>query len=691
MRTKFGLAISIIVGLGLLSFIIDPSQIESAVNSMSSKYDVGKIAGKKISYADFQQDIDRYTTINELMSGSSVQNEEQQRQIRDAAWQELLDKYMFIKNAKAAGIRVGDAEMVDLTSGDNVSPIIAQNGAFVDENGVFSVDNLLSFIQQIDADETGQLRTYWNYVQNTVYTQEFYAKYGALFTNGNFLNALQLADDMAAGNASANLEYVTVNYPLNRIDSTIVVSDNEIRSFYKDHKNFFKQSAGRDIEYVVYEVVPSDEDIEATATAIEEVYDEFSTTDNMKSFLLKNSEMSLSNYWYKAGELATINSELDESIFGGNDVTPIVRSGYEFYAARAMDSQMIPDSAYVKHILLQGDNAKELADSLLNVVSQKGANFANLAAVYSADQGSAADGEIGSIGWMTQNYMVPGMESVLTAQAGKPFILDTQYGTHVVLVTEKTAPVAKKQIAVLQKTSIAGKETFNKYYAQANTFATLAGGTYEGYRKALDSTKVYSHPVSITEATSTYGTIDQAKEVTRWAFDNKKGKASNIITVNNNYFFIVANKEVRKEGFAPVQQVAASIKDKLYNDKLQEKTKAEVAEKIKGLNDIQAIADALGTDVETRENVSFATLGASILEPALIGAAEGAQEGVITGPVAGQMGVYVLKVSGKTAGEFYTEEDAKTMGAQKAQYASQMIIPVMQENAGVVDNRERFF
>ena len=77
LRTKFGLAISIIVALGLLSFIIDPGQIESAVRSMSSKYDVGKINGKSVSYTDFQEDIERFTRLNELMTGTSASSEEE--------------------------------------------------------------------------------------------------------------------------------------------------------------------------------------------------------------------------------------------------------------------------------------------------------------------------------------------------------------------------------------------------------------------------------------------------------------------------------------------------------------------------------------------------------------------------------------------------------------------------------------
>ena len=101
-RVKFGLAISIIIALALLSFIIDPNTLGSALNSMSKKYDVGSIAGKRISYTDFQESIDKFTTIHQVTTGSSSQTEQSQQQIRNAAWQELVDRYMFVENAKKA-------------------------------------------------------------------------------------------------------------------------------------------------------------------------------------------------------------------------------------------------------------------------------------------------------------------------------------------------------------------------------------------------------------------------------------------------------------------------------------------------------------------------------------------------------------------------------------------------------------
>ena len=401
-RVKFGLAISIIIALALLSFIIDPSTLESALSSMSSKYDVGVINGKAVSYTDFQAEVENFSTISELVTGSSAHSEQQQEQIRNSAWQSLVDKYLFIKNAKAAGINVGEAEMVALTTGDMVSPILANNYAFADENGEFNPDAVVDFVQNIDADETGRLKAYWNYIQNTIYTQQFYTKYGSIFASSDIQNPLMLQKAIEGNNNTANVDFVMV--PLGfTTDTTISVTSSEIKKYYSGHKDSYKQKASRDVEYVVYEVIPSEDDVTAVSESMTEVYDEFANASNMKSFLLKNSERSLSDYWYREGELATVNSDVDAFVTASKTgaVSPIIKDGNTFYAVKVLDTEMIPDSAYVKHILLQGDDAAK-ADSLLGVVKKAPATFSEVAALYSADKGSAADGQIGNIGWMTQ-------------------------------------------------------------------------------------------------------------------------------------------------------------------------------------------------------------------------------------------------------------------------------------------------
>lgn len=687
-REKAGMAVSIIIALALLSFIIDPQTLETAFNAMSSRNDVGVINGKTISYLDFQQDVDKFTTINEMVTGSSAQSEQQQEQVRNAAWQSLLDRYLFVKNAKAAGIRVGEEEMKNLLAGDMISPVVSQNPAFMDESGNFSKDALQNLINNISQDQTGRLKEYWNYIQNTVYTQQFYAKYGSLFTNSNFQNPLMLRRAIAENNNTTNVDFVMVpNYGM---DTTVKVSGDEIRKYYESHKNMFKQNASRDMEYVVFEVKPSEADINATNEAMGKVYDEFSTTDNMKSFLARNSEKSLNEYWYKAGELSTVNSGISEFVdANAQGTSPIVSDNNVFYAARIMATAQIPDSVYVRHILLQGATETK-ADSLLNVLV-KGENFSNVAASYSADTRSAADGEQGNVGWMTQTYMIPGFESVLTAQVGKPYIVKTQYGTHIVEVAKRTAPVAKKQVAILEKTALASGETFNSYYAQASKFSKIAAGKYNNYKAAVDSMGLYSHPMKVTEATSSYGSISQAKEVTRWVFDNKVGKVSEIITVNNNYLFVATVTGIHKEGIAKIDEVKEAIRQQLYAQKASEKAAADIAQKIQGISDLQAIADTLHSSVSTGVDVRFASLAGQGLDPKFIGAASVAPEGKICGPVAGTIGTYIFKVNSRDTGSFYTEDDARNAATQMNTYTTQMILPVMMMESDVRDHRARFY
>jgi peptidyl-prolyl cis-trans isomerase D len=252
--------------------------------------------------------------------------------------------------------------------------------------------------------------------------------------------------------------------------------------------------------------------------------------------------------------------------------------------------------------------------------------------------------------------------------------------------------VQRKRVAILEKNAVAGKETVNGYYAKANTLATKSAGKYENFQNALVEDGLYAHPVNkMLESADRLGAVENTKEVTRWAFEAKPGQVSNIITVNNNYFIVAALKNVHKEGYTPVEQVAAQISNIIYNQKAGEKKAAEVAEKIAGLEDLAAVAEVLGRTVSTKEGVAFTSLTSTGLDNKFIGAASVAEDGKICGPVVGNIGVYVYKVTGRDNGAFFTEDDAKLRDAQMSQYTTQMVVPVMADDAEVKDNRARFF
>ena len=653
-RVKFGILITVLIAVALLSFIIDPSTLQSVSSSMSSKYDVGEIDGKAISYVDFQADVDRFTAINEIVTGSSVQNEQTQLQIRNAAWQALVDKYLFTKNAKKAGLSVGEEEMIAILSGELDSPVFSQNPVFCDENGNFSKEIVVDFVNYLNSDETGRLKIYWDYLQETAKTQQFYSKYMSLFTQSNVKNPLMLVNEIAENNNTFDVEFVLVPYTYPK-DTTVVVSDSEIKAYYNAHKKFYKQQASRDIEYVVFEVVPSAEDITAANEALINVYDEFRTATNMRSFLLANSDRQLDNHWYKEGELNSISKVVNDYAFGKNaSVSEVLADGNTFYAVRVMETANVPEQVYVKFVPAASENV----DSLLNTVEPQ---------------------------WIPQT---PGYEDVMTAKKGSKVTVNGL----VFQVLDTKDAVQRKRVAILEKNAVAGKETVNGYYAQANTLATKSAGKYENFQKALAEDGLYAHPVNkMLESANRLGAVENTKEVTRWAFEAKVGQVSNIITVNNNYFIVAALKGVHKEGYTPVEQVAAQINTLLYNQKAGQNKAAEVAEKIAGLEDMAAVAEVLGKTVSTKEDVAFSSLTSTGLDNKFIGAASVAEDGKVCGPVVGDLGVYVYKVTGRDAGAFFTEDDAKARDAQMTQYTTQMVVPVMADDADVKDNRARFF
>ena len=678
----WGIVLSILVALPLLLFIIDPSQIMSAVQSFSSKYDVGKIGGKKVSYTEFQTETDRLSKVYEMISGNSTSGEEQQNQIREEVWNSYVMDNLFLKNARAAGINVGSKEIVDLASGENLSPIVQQLFG--------NKENVVDFVRSISEDESGRASVIWEYVKKQVSDAQYMSKYNSLFVNSDYLNSLTIARMISDNNITSDVEYVMVPYTF-ATDSTVVVSSEEIQKYYKDHKKDFRQKATREIEYTLFEVKPSDKDRAEARAAFEKLYDEFSTTDKVKAFIQQNSYYSYTDKYFKGGDLRSLNRQVDEFV-GGNDsgVSEIIEDGDNLYAVRILGTAQIPDNIDLSLIVLAGAKAKHDADSLLNVL-KGGADFAAVAAENSLDQRSAENG--GAIGNFTQNNIIPGLESAFSAKVGEPFIANAGGYTYIAKVTAANDPSLKKRIAIFQKTINPSSETNSIYYNKASRLATLAAGSYKNYRAAIDSNAVadaYSRPEKINEGTDNYSGVKHSKEVTRWAFDNKPGKASGVITVDNKYFFVVAVKSAAKEGYTPVSEVSEMIKNRLYSDKYAAKKTADVKAEIEGLNTLEAIADKLGTTVSHQEDLA-SSLRSRSEDPKFLGAVTAAKEGVLTGPVAGSMGTYIFKVNSRETGEAFTDGDARNNRTQMVGYTAQMIVPLMMDDADVKDNRARFF
>ena len=692
-RVKMGVFITAIIGLALLSFIIDAETLNSAISMFSSKYDVGEMNGKSISYQDFQKKVEYYTQVQQLTSNSSVVDERTQEMINQSAWQDFLSEYVLIPQMEQAGIAVGEEEMFDMTQGTYISPVLAREQAFIGENGQFDRSRVVSFIKEIPNDNTGNLSMYWNFLKTNMKNEQLFSKYITMLSKSNVNNPVQVRRSIEDNNITSDVSFIIKPYGFAE-DTTIKVTPQEVKEYYNKNRKNFEQTASRDIEYVVFSVTPSAEDVRLAEEDIQKSFEEFKGTANLKSFLARNSDKKLDTRFYKEGELSSISPVLDSFAFKATlaDVLPVYREGDLFRAARVNQIKQLPDSVFVQHILLQNQDkaaAESLADSLMTLIN-KGADFGQLASEYSADKNPNA--LPGDIGWMTQNYMIPGFDTCFVATPGKAFTLSSNYGLHIVKVKERTAVHKKVQIAILEKSAVAGKQTYHDYYTKANELSAKAQDGYQSYLPAVKEMNLVSMPAyGVLPGAKNVATYPNAREISRWVYEAKKGDVSPIISVDNKHFFVVALTSVHEDGIPPIEEVSSQIASVLRREKSMDKMLASTKEEIAGLTTLDEMAAKLGTTVSKQSGIAFGAFGSQSFDPMFIGAVSGAKENVVTGPVKGSVGIYVFNVDARVTGAFYTEEDAKKRAAQMFSYQVQMLPSIMQKEAKVEDNRTKFF
>lgn len=690
-RVKLGIFITALIAIALLSFIIDPDTLQTALSSFSSKYDVGKIDGKSVSYNDYQKRIDYFTNIYNITTGGQSIDEKSMETLYDQAWQDMIAEMVILPKINKAGIYVGDEEMVDLTQGRELSPVIANEPAFMDQNRVFSRANLINFIQAIPQDQSGGLRAYWDFLEKNIQEQQLFNKYISLIAKSDVMNDIEKRRSIEDNNVRSTFDFVVVPFGY-QVDSTVTVSQNEIKEYYNKNKEQFKQSASRDIEYAVFEVVPSTEDFNDAKDRIDRLYDEFTTATNLRNFLARNSDTPLQNYFYKEGELESISKELEEFAFKTKSpkVLPVLLNDEMYMAARINATKSMSDSAYVQHILLSPSDTQK-ADSLVNLLNRKRATIADLALEHSLDQNPNSP-QPGDIGWMTQTMMIQGMDTVLTMATNKPVIINTQYGLHIVNVKERTKPVKKVQLAILSKEVVASRQTFQTYYSQANSLASRSEGKYNKFSEITNSEDIDVVPaINIAEGSKTISKYENMKEVSRWIYDSKLGEVSPVITIDNKYFFVVAVTNIKEEGYMPLQAASQGIDMMLRREKTTENITKEIGEKIAGMKDLQSIADALNVTISKDQSAVFGSMGMQTIDPVLIGAVSGAPVNEVSGAVKGNIGVYVFEVTSRDAGSYFAEDDAKNRKQQQLSYQINSLPIIFNEMAGVKDNRAKFF
>ena len=704
-RSKAGLLV-LVVGLALFAFIIGDFLNSGSTYFRQSQERIAEIDGEVIKIQDYQARVDEMTEIYKMQSGSASLPEEYMTQIRQSVFDGMVQEIVLDEATQKLGMVVGPEELFDMVQGENISPLIQQMQMFVNpQTGAFDKSALLTFLKQIDVDNIAtypaeqqaqlqQAQRFWMFWEKNIKRQRLESKYTTLLSKAIAANALDAKAAFDESVENSDIVYAMQSYATIP-DSTIAVSDSEIKQLYEQRKESYKQKASKIIDYIAVDIRPSKEDYDKVQADIESVKSELETTDRVADLVNENSEVPYVDAFFTENALDAEMKQFATTAEVGAIYGPVFDND-KYRLFKLIDKTNAPDSVKVSHIMLAGKGeaeTKALADSLLTVL-KGGASFEELAKQFSADQAAENGGELG---WFTEATALRGVNAEFKdAVFGTPLnqiaVVKSMYGTHLVKVTEKTANVAKYKVADIDMTVSPSSKTYSNIYNELNQFISnnhsleklTANAKEAGYNLVSDAT--------VTKDDQLLGSVQNSRQVIRWAFQNDKGAISEIFEYNDK-FVVAAMKGSLEEGYRPVELVAAPLKAELIAQKKGEQIAAALA--AKNLTSVEAYAEAMGAKVDSVKFVNFATrrISGIGIEPNLNAAVAMAQVDQVSAPVKGNNGVYVFKVyaRNKDAKTYDEAEQVRTLDATNAYRVGFQAIQSLINKAEVEDNRIRFY
>ncbi|MDR2125238.1 MAG: peptidylprolyl isomerase [Prevotellaceae bacterium] len=692
-RTKAGWLILCLISVALLSFIIDPTSLQTVSNMFSSVNDVGEINGTTVPYQDYSRRVEYYTEVERILY-QGQQSEGTADRAKENAWFSFINQNIFEKEYKKIGLEISAVELVDMAKGNNLSPIVVN--LFTDQNtGQLNWENINFFWANADANTERQLLI--NYLEDEIIKTRKYEKYSALVSKSEYINSLQIKSGVADRATNVEFNYIVQNYSAER-DSSIVVTDKEIKQYYNENKNRYEQTESRDVEYIVFSIIPSEEDFEKAKEKMEAVAADFAKTTDARQFAIANSDVTPPAKYYKKDELS---SDLAEFAFSATkeDILPVYLDNYSYKTARISDIQNLPDSVRARHILIRYeqtqesyDAARNKADSLYNLVKTNPSLFPVVALSNSSD-GSAQAG--GDLGWFADGTMVqPFNDSCFLKPAGKIMLLETQFGFHILQVTERGKETKKVQIATIVRDITPGKATVNNIYTIANDVITASEKNYDKFIAYLQEKGIELRKENqVQRAATRLGNYDDARDLVRWIYDANLHDVSDVIEIDSRQQLVIAAvTKIKETGFSPLEDEKPAIETILRLEKEHQAEADKMKSAMNGVTTLEELAAKLDTDVkQSVDGTNFGSMYISGLgvEPKLAAAVSSSDENRLYGPVAGDLGVYAYSVTTKKVDEGYTDELEKNRLKRISEGKS--FYEILIKAAKVKDLRPKFF
>lgn len=699
LREKAGVLVAGIIGLSLFLFVVSDFFGNGRGQRIKARkyYEMGKIGDETVSYQDYELQVQNLLEIYKISGNASI-DEATSESIREQTWQQMIREKILDAQYKKLGIGVTSEEVDELVLGNNPHQIVLQ--LFTDQKtGTFNKSFLVNFLKQTEVDETA--KKYWLFFENEIVNDRMNTKYNSLVSQGLYVTSKQAEFDKNLAANTVDFSYTVKNYA-SVTDSLLKVPASEIESYYSAHKETYKRNALRDIEYITFDVKPSEDDIRQAEEWINKTKEEFAAAADPVQFINLTADTRYTGFYVPISEVPAsliefVKKEDLNQIYG-----PYNEEG-TLKLAKLIGVADRPDSVHVRHILLSVNQNRSLqqasahADSLIRLI-KSGTSFDVLAMTNSEDQGSAQLG--GDLGWFPEGRMVlPFNNACFTGKKGDITKVESSFGVHIIEILDQSKKSRKYNIGIVDRKIIPGSATNQRIYSEASQFAGT-NNTYDKFNKAIADLKLTKLVANdITPQQKTLPGLESPRSLIISLFQAEEGKI--ILDNNQQAVFEIGDKYVvgyctkaQEEGIAPLKDVQNDIRFLLARDKKAEIISAEFAKNIQPGKTLEEIASSMGLTVQEATQINFRSYsvpGAGT-EPALIAAASVSKQGEVSGPVKGDNGVYLLTVNNIAAS---SGEDLKMLKDRLAMTfkmrGSYEAYEALKRDANIIDKRYKFY
>lgn len=700
-RKQSGLLI-IIIGVALAAFVLGdflkPGSGREAVN-------LGEVLGEEIPYSQFDAKYEQNLEAQKRNQNKETLTSEETFRLKQQTWDQVVEQIVLQNEYNKLGLTVSAEELFDQIQGDQPHAYILQY--FKDpQTNEYDPELVRNYIKQLDQMDANS-RNQWDVFVEAIKEDRIRSKYKSLISQAYFMPDTFMYYDFNDKKATAKIRLVGARY--NTIeDSLVTVTDQDFQKYYNDYKQNYEQEASRDIEYVIFDVKPSSRDRKSIREDVFSVFEAFKTTENVQMFVNAESDNRYDSTFFKQGELPV---RIDSLMFNspvGTFYDPYIEDN-AWHMAKLVDVQFRPDSMKATHILVgyagammageeltrTKDQAKNLADSLLNVV-KTGGDINVLAKDFSTDP--SAEENNGDLGWFADGSMVyPFNQVVLTNDVGAYTIAESMFGYHVIKVTGKQDAVKKVRVAMVDVGISPSQETFQDVFTKASEFQGRATDidSFDTLATSMGLNK-RSAPNLLAMGNRIAG-LDYPRSVIQWTFIEGigVGSVSPVFTMDDKYVVAIVTK-VTEKGIPTLEEIKDVLEPLIVKDLKGDVMVEKMKEAAGQSTDIYQIAANLNSKVDTVENLTFnmRNIAGYGNESNILGSVFTMEPNVLSAPIKGNNAAFYVivdEIDRPKEGEDYKIYERQLLMNFRAKVNNNSFTKTLQEKADIVDNRVKFY